>query len=160
MDDQRSSQPGPSYTVTTPEVLDVVEKHFEENPNDSIRKAADKLGLNRETLRLIMRRFLKMFPYKISIHQKLTEAAMAKRKEFCEKVYSMIENEELDVDKIIFSDEAHFHLDGYVNKQNYRYWGTQPPVFMQSKSAHPQRLTAWATITRNKIWISISPEKT
>lgn len=84
MDDQRSSQPVPSYTVTTPEVLDVVEKNFEENPNDSICKAADKLGLNREKLRLVMRRFLKMLRNKISINQKLTTAAMAKRKEFCE----------------------------------------------------------------------------
>jgi len=24
--------------------------------------------------------------------------------------------------KIIFSDEAHFHLGDYVNKQNYRIW--------------------------------------
>ena len=23
---------------------------------------------------------------------------------------------------VIFSDEAHFHLAGTVNKQNYRYW--------------------------------------
>ena len=24
-----------------------------------------------------------------------------------------------------FSDEAHFDLAGYVNKQNYRIWGTE-----------------------------------
>ena len=29
--------------------------------------------------------------------------------------------------KFFFSDEAHFDLDGYVNKQNYRIWGTQNP---------------------------------
>ena len=28
--------------------------------------------------------------------------------------------------KIIFSDEAHFDLGGYVNKQNCRIWGTEP----------------------------------
>ena len=27
--------------------------------------------------------------------------------------------------KIFFSDEAHFDLDGYVNKQNCRIWGTE-----------------------------------
>ena len=26
--------------------------------------------------------------------------------------------------KIVFSDEAHFDLDRYVNKQNCRIWGT------------------------------------
>ena len=29
--------------------------------------------------------------------------------------------------KIIFSDEAHFDLGGYVNKQNYRILGTENP---------------------------------
>ena len=29
--------------------------------------------------------------------------------------------------KIIFSDESHFDLDGYVNKQNYSIWGTENP---------------------------------
>ena len=27
--------------------------------------------------------------------------------------------------KIIFSDEAHFDLGGYVNQQNCRIWGTE-----------------------------------
>ena len=27
--------------------------------------------------------------------------------------------------KVIFSDEAHFDLDGYVNKQDCRIWGTE-----------------------------------
>ena len=30
--------------------------------------------------------------------------------------------------KIIFSDEAHFDLGGYVNKQNCRIWGTETPT--------------------------------
>ena len=29
--------------------------------------------------------------------------------------------------KIIFSDEAHFDLGGYLNKQNCRLWGTENP---------------------------------
>ena len=29
--------------------------------------------------------------------------------------------------KIIFSDEAHFDLGGYANKQNCRIWGTENP---------------------------------
>ena len=27
--------------------------------------------------------------------------------------------------KIFFSDEEHFTLDGYVNKQNYRIWDSE-----------------------------------
>ena len=31
------------------------------------------------------------------------------------------------IQKIIFSDEAHFDLGEYVNKQNCRIWGAENP---------------------------------
>ena len=37
--------------------------------------------------------------------------------------------------KIVFSDEAHFDLGGYVNEQNCRIWGTENP--------NPKRVTVW-----------------
>jgi len=40
--------------------------------------------------------------------------------------------------KIIFSDEAHFHLGGYVNKQNCRIWGSENPHVIMEKPMHPQ----------------------
>ncbi|XP_075149032.1 uncharacterized protein LOC142222665 isoform X2 [Haematobia irritans] len=39
--------------------------------------------------------------------------------------------------KIIFSDEAHFHLSGFVNKQN------ENPRVIVEKPMHPQRVTVW-----------------
>ena len=45
--------------------------------------------------------------------------------------------------KIIFSDEAHFDLGGYVNKQNCRIWGTENPHAYIEKPTHPKRVTVW-----------------
>ena len=42
--------------------------------------------------------------------------------------------------KIIFSDEAHFHLGGYVNKQNCRIWGTENSHVIIEKPMHPPRV--------------------
>jgi hypothetical protein len=43
--------------------------------------------------------------------------------------------------KIIFSDEAHFQLDGYVNTQNCRIWGAENPPLIHEKPLHAQRVT-------------------
>ena len=45
--------------------------------------------------------------------------------------------------KIIFSDETHFGLGGYVNKQNCRIWGTENPHAYIEKPKHPKRVTVW-----------------
>ena len=43
--------------------------------------------------------------------------------------------------KIIMSDEAHFHLGGYVNKQNCRIWGSENPKLFIEKTLYPQNVT-------------------
>ena len=45
--------------------------------------------------------------------------------------------------KIIFSDEAHFNLNGYVNKPNCRIWGTENRHAYIDKPMHPKRVTVW-----------------
>ena len=45
--------------------------------------------------------------------------------------------------KIIFSDEAHFDLGGYVKKQNCRIWGTENPHAYIEKPTHPTAVTVW-----------------
>ena len=51
------------------------------------------------------------------------------------------------VNNMWFSDEAHFHLDGAVNKQNMRFWGTAKPEFHAEKPLHSAKVTAWAALT-------------
>ena len=45
--------------------------------------------------------------------------------------------------KIIFSDEAHVDLGGYVNKQNCRIWGTENLYAYIEKPTHPKRVSVW-----------------
>ena len=42
-----------------------------------------------------------------------------------------------------FSDEAHFDLGGYVNKQNSHIWGTENLHTYIAKSSHSKRVTVW-----------------
>ena len=45
--------------------------------------------------------------------------------------------------KIIISDEAHFDLGGYVNKQNCHIWGTESLQAHIEKLTHIKRVTVW-----------------
>ncbi|GFV92635.1 hypothetical protein TNCV_1374861 [Trichonephila clavipes] len=45
--------------------------------------------------------------------------------------------------RILFSDEAHFWLNGYVNKQNCRIWSEANPQVYVETPLHPEKLTAW-----------------
>lgn len=47
---------------------------------------------------------------------------------------------------IHFSDEAHFHLHGMVNTQNYRYWASSNPNWYREAPLHSPRLTVFALI--------------
>ncbi|GFW07198.1 hypothetical protein TNCV_3693921 [Trichonephila clavipes] len=45
--------------------------------------------------------------------------------------------------RILFSDEAHFWLNGYVNKQNCRIWSEANPQVYVETPLHPEKLTVW-----------------
>ncbi|GFV48407.1 hypothetical protein TNCV_3026771 [Trichonephila clavipes] len=44
------------------------------------------------------------------------------------------------------SDEAHFWLNGYVNKQNCRIWSEANPQVYAETPLHPEKLTVWCAL--------------
>ncbi|GFU87414.1 SCAN domain-containing protein 3 [Trichonephila clavipes] len=48
--------------------------------------------------------------------------------------------------RILFSDEAHFWLNGYVNKQNCRIWSEANPQVYVETPLHPETLTVWCAL--------------
>ncbi|GFX06052.1 uncharacterized protein TNCV_446271 [Trichonephila clavipes] len=48
--------------------------------------------------------------------------------------------------RILFSDEAHFWLNGYVNKQNCRIWREANPQVYVETPLHPEKLTLWCAL--------------
>ncbi|GFV74516.1 uncharacterized protein TNCV_5129581 [Trichonephila clavipes] len=48
--------------------------------------------------------------------------------------------------RILFSDEAHFWLNGCVNKQNYRIWSEADPQVYVETPSHPEKLTVWCAL--------------
>ncbi|GFT95785.1 putative LOC101896122 [Trichonephila clavipes] len=48
--------------------------------------------------------------------------------------------------RILFSDEAHFWLNSYVNKQNCRIWSEANPQVYVETPLHPEKLTVWCAL--------------
>ncbi|GFV90482.1 hypothetical protein TNCV_50571 [Trichonephila clavipes] len=46
----------------------------------------------------------------------------------------------------LHSDEAHFWLNGYVNKQNCRIWSEANPQVYVETPLHPEKLTVWCAL--------------
>ena len=52
---------------------------------------------------------------------------------------------------IWFSDEAWFHLSGYVNSQNSRIWGSENPNAIHEEPLHSEKIGVWCGMSRRRI---------
>ncbi|GFT64250.1 hypothetical protein TNCV_5134191 [Trichonephila clavipes] len=52
----------------------------------------------------------------------------------------------LVVEKTATSDEAHFWLNGYINKQNCRIWSEANLQVYVETPLHPEKLTVWCAL--------------
>lgn len=119
---------------------------FVEDPSISLRRVSEEQGISRGSVAKIMK-LNKWHPYKIHLHQELSEDDFDRRVEFCEIMMQMIDDDPLLLNNIVFSDEATFELHGNVNRQNCRYWSDINPHWMrENKTQYPQKLNVWAGI--------------
>lgn len=124
---------------------------LKDDPNISMEKLAQMLDLSPTTAWRIVREDLDLFPYKIQTAQPISETAAEKRLAFANRLIQDFDRQIIDPKMIWFSDEAHFWLEGYVNSQNSRFWGTSKPEFVIVKPLHPKRITVWCAISGTKL---------
>ena len=46
------------------------------------------------------------------------------------------------------SDKAHFHLDGYVSKQNCWFWAAENPRELHQRPLHAAKVSVWCGISK------------
>jgi hypothetical protein len=66
-------------------------------------------------------------------------------------LYSLVVEGEIDLQLAFFSDEAWFHLQGYVNTQNNRYWSSQYPHLTHEALLHPVQVGVWCALSARRI---------
>ena len=109
------------------ENITAIETSVANDPNQSIPRRSQELGIAQTSLWQILRKDLDLHSYKIKLTQELKPMDHLKRRTFSDwSLENMRQNDQFHR-KIIFSDEAQFFLDGFVNKQNMHYWSDENP---------------------------------
>jgi len=66
--------------------------------------------------------------------------------QFCRQFVGILtENPDLP-NKLLMSDEAHFHMHGTVNKQNFRYWSAANPHELHQRPTYDPKITVWCAV--------------
>lgn len=128
------------------ENIAAVRESVRENPRQSIPRRAQELGLSSTSTWRILHKDLGLHPYKVQLTQELKPNDHRQRRAFAEWA---LEQLEVDPDfgrKIMFSDEAHFWLSGFVNKQNCRIWSDENPQEIHQVPLHPEKVTVWCAL--------------
>lgn len=127
----------------------VLELLIDKNPALSIRKLSSAAKISFGMTQSILRRDLKLTPYKYQEVHKLEPPDYEKRVTFAEWINSLPET---DIEFMNFSDEAYFYLTESVNKQNNRMWLKERPVDWIEKPLQDAKVLVWCAISAKKIY--------
>ncbi|KAJ3663138.1 hypothetical protein Zmor_007447 [Zophobas morio] len=137
-------------TVLTEEVTEDIQHRLEQSPNKSIRKLSAQTGLSVGSCHKALHKVLHMHLYKVSVVHELLPPDFERRINYCQWFNNNLNDDAL-LDLTFFTDEAWFHLSGYVNSQNYRTWATENPHIFVETSLHPIKVGVWVAISRRRI---------
>jgi hypothetical protein len=63
-----------------------------------------------------------------------------------------LEEDNLFLDKIVFSDEATFHLSGKVNRHNLIIWGSQNPHQVVEHVQDSPKVNVFCAVSRTQVY--------
>lgn len=139
---------GRPRTARTPKAIKVIRERVRRNCNLSARKTAKDLKINRESVREIFRKDLKLIPFKKQKVHGVSVLSKQKRFERCKNILAWHADHE-----IIFSDEKLFVLEQSHNSQNDRVWSTN----IENIPEHKRHVPRFQNAVSVMVWAAISP---
>ncbi|KAJ8911402.1 hypothetical protein NQ315_013539 [Exocentrus adspersus] len=107
-----------------------------ENPSTSQKAIGDAVGVSETTIQRILKEN-RFHAYHIQFHQELLEADFDLRIDFCNWAQGKIRENFYFFNSVLFSDEATFHKNGFVNRHNFHYYSDHNPrIFRQIDRQH------------------------
>ena len=124
---------------------------FTEQPETSVRQAAQHVPISKSSVQRVIKKRLKLFPYKIQLVQALKPGDYEQREQFARTLLTNIEQDPDFLNRILFSDEATFHVSGVVNRHNVRIWGAENPHVFRPVERNSPKLNVWCGLLHDRV---------
>lgn len=146
-DTVRSGRP---TTATTDEMGDHLVENVNQSPQKSIRRLSAELNVSKSSVQRLLKK-LNMKPYIPRLVHGLSDGDQDRRVEFAETFLEMVDRDASLVDRIWWSDEAMFKLNGQINRHNCVYWAIENPRMVCERFVSQRGVTVWAAISSQGI---------
>ncbi len=138
---------GRRRSVRTMDMIHQIELAVTRNPGQSTTRLARQFGISQTTVQKICARDLGFHPYHIQYVQKLRLVDQLNRVDACRTFVALTAIDPDFSKKIIFSDEAIFHINGQVNRHNSIFWGSErPPDTIQELTRDSPKVVVWCAV--------------
>ena len=121
------------------------------SPKRSIRRTSMETLIPPVNVWWVVRKRLVMKPYKLQVVQAITAADKRKRKQFCVNMQEKLEEDEF-TERLVFSNEATFHTNNKVNKDNVRIWGEENPHATIEHGMDSPKVNVFCAISNNHVY--------
>ncbi len=121
------------------------------SPEKSVRRSSSETGIPKTCVHDIIKKDLKLYPYKIQIMQSLNITDQVQRLDFCRWAVDVADNYADAFRDVWFTDESHFLLSGHVCKQNMRFWANEQPHCFTERPLHSEKLTVWCAMSSHGV---------
>ena len=137
---------GRPRSVISSDTVQKVEEMLTDSPRTSVREGALELGISKDSFHraAIEIGFRPYRPYTVI---ELSDDDFDRREEFCSTFLAKLKQETGLLDKIIWSDESEFRLNGVVNRHNCCYWAPSNPHQQIPIAEHAPGVMVWCGLT-------------
>lgn len=142
-DANRSGRP---VEALTDQKLQEVKERVERSPQKSIRRSSAEAGMSYGSYHAALHK-LGLKCYHPQLVVELSDSDFDSRAQFSETYLARVQEDAHFADKISWSDEAQFRLDGKVNKHNCTYWAYTNPHLQIDVRNSKQGVQVWCGMT-------------
>ncbi|MFW5443335.1 MAG: hypothetical protein ACKE51_03370 [Methylococcaceae bacterium] len=155
-DEQRRQRSGRPSLVNKEEFRAAVLREMNDNRPTSTRLISRQLAAHSEynaCHETVRKTLIKMGrkPYHPRLVHAINEDDPDRRIEACETLIAIFENDPASIDRIFWTDEATFKLNGHINRHNCVFWNTENLHHILEKDVNLPGVTVWCAISSNGI---------